>query len=67
MESGDAFSGIILPVAAGAGALYLLLVKSPAEKANRACLEKKALKPSPDLVFGLAPRGGFQIGLSLEF
>jgi len=57
----------ILPASLGAGALYLFLVKSPAERTNRAYLEKRALKPSPTLVFGLAPHGGFRLGLSMQY
>jgi hypothetical protein len=64
-EQGDAF--IVVPASFGATALYLLLAKSAAEKANRAYLEKRPLRPSPTLVFGLAPRGGFRLGLSMDF
>jgi hypothetical protein len=64
---GGPLSDFILPASLGAGALYLFLVKGPAEKANRAYLEKKALQPTPTLVFGLAPRGGFRVGLSMDF
>jgi hypothetical protein len=60
-------SHIIVPASLGAVALYSFLVKSPAEKANRAYLEKRALKPSPTLVFGLAPHGGFRLGLSMQY
>jgi hypothetical protein len=60
-------SAIIVPAALGALALNFFLGKSFAEKANRAYLEKKPLMPSPTLVFGLAPRGGFRVGLSMEF
>ena len=60
-------SHIIVPASLGAVALYSFLVKSPAEKANRAYLEKRPLRPTPTLVFGLAPRGGFRLGLSMQF
>ena len=60
-------SHIIVPASLGASALYSFLVKSPAEKTNRAYLEKRALKPSPTLVFGLAPHGGFRLGLSMQY
>jgi hypothetical protein len=60
-------SHIIVPASLGAVALYSFLVKSPAEKADRAYLEKRPLRPTPMLIFGLAPRGGFRLGLSMSF
>jgi len=57
----------IVPTVLAASALYSILVKSPAEKANRAYLEKKPFKPSPNLVFGFVPRSGFRVGLSMDF
>jgi hypothetical protein len=60
-------SHIIVPASLGAVALYSLLVKSPAEKANRAYLQKRPLRPTPTLIFGLAPGGGFRLSLSTQF
>jgi hypothetical protein len=50
----------------GAGALYIFLVKSSEEKTYRAYSERAPLRPTPDLVFGPAPRGGIRVGLSLS-
>jgi hypothetical protein len=52
---------------AGGVALYWFLVKSPAERTYRAYLERGGVKPVPDLVLGIGPRGGFRAGLSLDF
>ena len=52
---------------AGGLALYYFLVKSPAERTYRAYLEQGGIKPVPDLVLGIGPRGGFRAGLSLDF
>jgi len=54
-------------VSAGGLALYSFLVKSPAERTYRAYLEQGGIKPVPDLILGIGPRGGFRAGLSLEF
>jgi hypothetical protein len=67
ISTGQGDVSIIVPASFGTTALYLLLAKSAAEKANRAYLEKRPLRPSPTLVFGLAPRGGFRLGLSMDF
>jgi hypothetical protein len=52
---------------AGGLALYSFLVKSPAERTYRAYLEQGGIKPVPDLVLGIGPRGSFRAGLSLDF
>jgi hypothetical protein len=46
---------------------YFLLVKSRAERANRAYLKQSQVKPIPDLILGFGPRGSFRAGLSLNF
>jgi hypothetical protein len=58
---------VIVPASLGAYALFSILVKSPAEKANRAYLERKSLGPASSWFLGLAPRGGLQVGFSMEF
>lgn len=56
-----------LAASLGGLALYSFLVKSPAERTYRAYLEQGGIKPVPDLILGIGPRGGFRAGLSLEF
>jgi len=46
---------------------YFFLVKSRAERADRAYLRQTRVNPAPDLILGLGPRGGFRAGLSLDF
>jgi hypothetical protein len=46
---------------------YFFLVKSRAERANRAYLRQKQDKPVPDLILGFGSRGSFRAGLSLDF
>jgi len=58
---------VIVPASLGAYALYSILVKSPAEKAHRAYLKRKPLKPAPTWLPGFTPRGGYQAGFSMEF
>jgi hypothetical protein len=64
----DNSNGPLISVAYGGGlALFLFLVKSPAERAYRGYLDKSGVKLVPDLVLGVGPRGGFRAGLSLDF
>ncbi len=48
-------------------ALVQFLVKSQAERTYRAFLEQGGVKPVPDLVLGIGPRGSLRAGLSLAF
>ena len=64
----DSSSGPMISAAyAGTMALYFFLVKSPAERTYRAYLEESRLSTVPDLILGFGPRGGFQVGLSMDF
>ena len=63
----DASGYTLMAVSAGAGALYSFLVKSPAERAYRAYLEQSPVKTIPDLILGFGPRGGFRVGLTMDF
>ena len=65
----DASSSRYLKSAAYAGGcgLTLFLVKSPAERTYRAYLSESHASTVPDLVLGFGPRGGFRVGLSLDF
>lgn len=63
----DASGYSLMAVSAGAGALYSFLVKSPAERAYRAYLAESRVSTVPDLILGFGPRGGFRVGLSMDF
>jgi hypothetical protein len=63
----DASGYTVMAVSAGAGALYSFLVKSSAERAYRAYLEQSPVKTIPDLILGFGPRGGFRVGLTMDF
>ncbi|HPW17588.1 MAG TPA: hypothetical protein PLP83_04315 [Candidatus Aminicenantes bacterium] len=68
-NGGDDPSGPLLMAAfsGGLAALYTFLVKSPEEKSNRAYLERSRVKPVPELILGVGPRGSVRAGLSLDF
>ena len=57
-----ASAGLTLGISA-----YFFLVKSRAERANRAFLRQTRVNPVPDLILGFGPRGSFRAGLSLDF
>jgi hypothetical protein len=69
IPSGDeGSSGSLLPMACAGGlALVAFLVKSPAERSYRAYLERSGVKPVPELILGIGPRGDVRAGLSLAF
>jgi len=67
-EGEDSSSGPVLSAAyAGTMALYFFLVKSPAERTYRAYLAESRVSTVPDLILGFGPRGGFRVGLSMDF
>ena len=63
----DASNGYVACACWGVVAAYTLLVKSAEEKTYRAYVEKSRLRLVPELSFGLAPRGGVQVGFYLTF
>jgi hypothetical protein len=62
-SSGGLSAGALM----GALAAYSFLVKSPEEKAYRSYKERSGLRPTPDLVLDITPRGGVLVGLTLTF
>ncbi|HDT13274.1 MAG TPA: hypothetical protein ENO03_02845 [Candidatus Aminicenantes bacterium] len=67
-SSGDDPSGALPALAYGGGlSLFFFLVKSRAERTYLAYLEERGVRPAPELVLGLGPRGGFRAGLSFDF
>lgn len=52
---------------AGGFGLLSFLIKSPAERTYRAYRAESRVSTVPDLVLGFGPRGGFRVGLSMDF
>lgn len=63
----DGGAALLSALIFGAPAVYLLAVKSLPEKTYQAYLEESRVKSSPGLILGFGPRGGFRVGLSLDF
>jgi hypothetical protein len=63
----EAKGNIGVTVLCGAAALANFLGKSAEEKTYYAFSENSGVKPAPELVIGLRPRGGISVGFSLDF